>query len=48
MPDLLPEHLSKITEKVIGYAYTVSNGLGSGFFEKVYENDLHTNLKKPD
>jgi GxxExxY protein len=33
----LPE-LNKITEKVIGCAYTVSNSLGTGFLEKVYEN----------
>ena len=32
--------LDKITEKIIGCAYDVSNSLGSGFVEKVYENAL--------
>jgi len=31
----------KITEKIIGGAYTVSNDLGAGFLEKVYENALY-------
>jgi len=35
-----------ITEKVIGCAYIVSNGLGSGFLEKVYENALAHELRK--
>jgi len=30
----------EITEKIIGCAYTVSNTLGCGFLEKVYENAL--------
>ncbi|HRQ23224.1 MAG TPA: GxxExxY protein [Anaerolineales bacterium] len=30
--------LDKITEKIIGCAYKVSNALGIGFVEKVYEN----------
>jgi len=34
----------KITEKIIGCAYTVSNELGSGFLEKVYENALYIEL----
>jgi len=46
MNDALPENLSKITEKVIGCAYTVSNVLGAGFLEKVYENALVHELKK--
>jgi GxxExxY protein len=32
--------LDAITEKIIGCAYTVSNKLGAGFLEKVYENAL--------
>ena len=32
--------LNEITERIIGCAYTVSNGLGCGFLEKVYENAL--------
>jgi len=30
----------KLTEKIIGCAFTVSNTLGCGFLEKVYENAL--------
>ena len=33
-----PEDYNPITEKIIGCAFTVSNKLGSGFLEKVYEN----------
>ncbi|MBN2376512.1 MAG: GxxExxY protein [Sedimentisphaerales bacterium] len=36
----------KITEKIIGCAYTVANTLGSGFLEKVYENALAHELCK--
>jgi GxxExxY protein len=32
--------LDKLTEKIIGCAYDVSNTLGSGFVEKVYENAM--------
>jgi GxxExxY protein len=35
-----------ITEKIIGCAYTVSNSLGSGFLEKVYENALVLELEQ--
>jgi GxxExxY protein len=38
--------LSEITKKIIGCAYKVSNGLGSGFLEKVYENALAHELRK--
>lgn len=38
--DVLPEELSRITEKIIGCAFKVSNTLGIGFVEKVYENSL--------
>lgn len=38
--------LNTITEKVIGCAYTVSNTLGHGFLEKVYENALVHELTK--
>ena len=34
------EHLNSITEKIIGCAFQVSNKLGVGFLEKVYENAL--------
>ncbi|MGC8856025.1 MAG: GxxExxY protein [Anaerolineae bacterium] len=30
--------VNEITEKVIGCLYQVSNSLGCGFLEKVYEN----------
>ena len=35
-----PQEVNEITEKIIGCAYTVSNTLGIGFVEKVYENAL--------
>ena len=35
-----------LTEKIIGCAYTVSNTLGAGFLEKVYENALAVELTK--
>ena len=38
--------LNRITEVVIGCAYTVSNALGDGFLEKVYENALAHELRK--
>ena len=37
---------SAITEKIIGCAYTVSNTLGAGFLEKVYENALAIEFNK--
>lgn len=38
--------LDEITRKVIGSSYTVSNVLGCGFLEKVYENALTHELRK--
>ena len=38
--------LTVLTEKIIGCAYTVSNALGAGFLEKVYENALAIELRK--
>ena len=38
--------MDKLSEKVIGCAYAVSNGLGAGFLEKVYENALAIELRK--
>jgi GxxExxY protein len=38
--------LNQITECVIGCAYQVSNVLGSGFLEKVYENALALEIRK--
>lgn len=40
------ESINKITEKITGCSYTVSNALGCGFLEKVYENALAHELKK--
>lgn len=40
------ENLDKITETIIGCAYTVMSALGSGFLEKVYENALVHELRK--
>ncbi|MEC4818122.1 MAG: GxxExxY protein [Scytonema sp. PMC 1069.18] len=38
--------LNEITEKVIGCAFTVGNGLGCGYLEKVYENALTYELRQ--
>ncbi len=38
--------LNEITERIIGCAYDVANGLGAGFLEKVYENALKLDLQK--
>lgn len=55
MPDLIDSLLledknladiNEITRKIIGYSYTVSNKLGCGFLEKVYENALAHELMK--
>jgi GxxExxY protein len=38
--------LDELTQKVIGAAYTVSNTLGIGFVEKVYENAHALEMRK--
>ena len=38
--------INKLTELVIGSAYKVSNTLGVGFLEKVYENALVIELRQ--
>jgi GxxExxY protein len=38
------EEKDKLTEAIIGCAFTVSNTLGIGFLEKVYENALAIEL----
>jgi GxxExxY protein len=38
--------LNKITERIIACAYEVSNALGIGFVEKVYENAFAHEMKK--
>lgn len=40
--------LNEITRTIIGCAYRVSNVLGVGFLEKVYENALAHELRKVD
>jgi len=40
------EKLNKHTESIIGCAFRVSNQLGPGFLEKVYENALVLELAK--
>ncbi len=40
------DKINLITEKIIGCSYTVSNTLGCGFLEKVYENALAHELRK--
>ena len=36
----------QLTRSIIGCAFAVGNGLGIGFFEKVYENALANKLRK--
>lgn len=38
--------INRITEKIINCTYRVSNTLGSGFLEKVYENALAIELRE--
>jgi GxxExxY protein len=38
--------INQITERIIGCVHRVSNTLGSGFLEKVYENALAIELRK--
>jgi GxxExxY protein len=40
------DEINLITEKIIGCAYKISNELGCGFLEKVYENALAYELGK--
>lgn len=42
------EEMDSLSERIIGCAYTVSNGLGAGFLEKVYENALAHELRKSE
>ena len=41
-----PESPNHTTERIIACIYRVSNGLGSGFVEKVYENALALELSR--
>jgi len=38
--------IDRVTQKIIGCAFTVSNRLGCGFLEKIYENALVIELRK--
>lgn len=40
--------LNRVTEKIIGCAFTVGNTLGVGFLERVYENALVHELRKAE
>jgi GxxExxY protein len=40
------EELDKLTEAIVGCAFKVSNALGVGFLEKVYENALAVELRR--
>lgn len=42
----LLKSINPITQCIIGCAFTVSNTLGAGFLEKVYENSLAIELSK--
>jgi GxxExxY protein len=44
--DELRAEINRVTEKIINCAYRVSNALGSGFLEKVYENALAIELRQ--
>ena len=43
--DQLRAELDQITQKIIGCVHDVSNVLGAGFLEKVYENALGVELQ---
>jgi GxxExxY protein len=40
------DRINALTETIIGAAFRVSNELGAGFIEKVYENSLAHDLRK--
>jgi GxxExxY protein len=40
------KRINEVTRRVIGCAFAVSNALGAGFLEKVYENALAYELRK--
>ena len=44
--DLNKSQMKQLTEKIIQCAFDVSNTLGCGFLEKVYENALAHELRK--
>ncbi|WP_017318596.1 GxxExxY protein [Mastigocladopsis repens] len=40
------DDIDRLTQKILGCAYKVSNVLGAGFLEKVYENAFAYELRK--
>ncbi len=44
--DVHKSEIDRVTEKIIGCAFTVGNRLGCGFLEKVYENALVIELRR--
>jgi GxxExxY protein len=44
--EMTEEEINLLTERIIGCAFKVSNALGCGFLEKVYENALVHELRK--
>ena len=45
-PDELRSQTNQLTEKIINCVYRVSNTLGGGFLEKVYENALAIEMRQ--
>ena len=46
--DARKSEIDRVTERIIGCAFTVGNRLGCGFLEKVYENALIIELRKSE
>ena len=42
------DEANSVTERIIGCAFTVSNSLGCGFLEKVYENAMIIELTRQE
>jgi GxxExxY protein len=45
-PRMAADEINRVTEKIIGAAHRVSNTLGDGFLEKLYENAMVVELRK--
>jgi GxxExxY protein len=45
-PQMDTDDIDRLTQKILGCAYKVSNVLGAGFLEKVYENAFAYELRK--
>ena len=44
--DAHKSEIDRVSQKIIGCAFTVGNRLGCGFLEKIYENALVLELRK--